>query len=95
MHIRVHFAGIAFTNFDSKHSHMFFTTTDTSGNIGKDYAKLISFIARIQHPGEGVDGQNDVDGLHSQAVAFARYTVARHLHDHFVVGLSAKTPGVE
>ena len=68
MHIRVHFAGIAFTNFDSKRSHIFFATTDTCGNIGKDYAKLISLVARIQHPGVGVDGKNDVDGLHSQAV---------------------------
>ncbi len=81
----------AFTNFDSKRSHIFFATTDTCGNIGKDYAKLISLVARIQHPGVGVDGKYDVDGLRSQAVAFARCTVARHLHDHFVVGLSAKT----
>jgi hypothetical protein len=40
-----------------------------------DYAKLISLVARIQHPGVGVDGKYDVDGLRSQAVAFARRTV--------------------
>ena len=65
----------AITNFDSKRSHIFFATTDTCGNIGKDYAKLISLVARIQHPGVGVDGKYDVDGLRSQAVAFARRTV--------------------
>ncbi len=39
------------------------------------HAKLISLVARIQHPGVGVDGKYDVDGLRSQAVAFARRTV--------------------
>jgi hypothetical protein len=63
------------TNFDSKRSHIFFATTGTCGDIGKDYAKLISLVARIQHPGVGVDGKYDVDGLRSQAVAFARRTV--------------------
>ena len=58
----------ALSAFDSKRSHIFFATTDTCGNIGKDYARLISLVARIQHPGVGVDGKNDVDGLHSQAV---------------------------
>ncbi len=46
------------SNFDSKRSHIFFATTDTCGNIGKDYAKLISLVARIQHPVVGVDGTN-------------------------------------
>lgn len=27
------------------------------GNIGRDYAKLINLVARIQHPGVGVDGK--------------------------------------
>jgi hypothetical protein len=42
--------------------------------IGKDYAKLISLVARIQQPGVGVEGKYNVDGLRSQAVAFARRT---------------------
>ncbi len=47
----------ASTNFDSKRSRIFFATTDTCGNIGGNYAKLISLVARIQHPGVGVDGK--------------------------------------
>ncbi len=38
-------------NAASRHTPTFFATTDTCGNISKDYAKLISLVARIQHPG--------------------------------------------
>jgi hypothetical protein len=51
----------------------------TCGNIGGDYAKLISLVARIQHPGVGVDGKYDVDRLRSQAVAVARTCVVLRL----------------
>ena len=49
---------------------------ETCGNISNDYSKLIKLVARVQHPGVGIDGKYDVDGLRSQAVAFARRTVA-------------------
>ena len=42
--------------------------------ISNDYNKLIKLVARIQHPGVGIEGKYDVDGLRS-AVAFARRTV--------------------
>lgn len=53
----------------------FIDTADTCGNISNDYNKLIKLVARIQHPGVGIEGKYDVDGLRSQAVAFARRTV--------------------
>ena len=61
-------------DIDKRH-HIFFATTDTCGNISNDYNKLIKLVARIQHPGVGIEGKYDVDGLRSQAVAFARRTV--------------------
>ena len=52
------------------------STTDTCGNICNDYNKLIKLVAHIQHPGVGVEGKYDADGLlRSQAVAFVRRTV--------------------
>ena len=45
------------------------------GNLSDDYTRLLRFVARIQYPGAGVEGSYDVDGLRSQAVAFARRTV--------------------
>ena len=66
----------AISNFAAKRHHIFFATTDTCGNISKDYDKLIKLVARVQHPGVGIEGKYDVDGLRSQAVAFARRTVA-------------------
>ena len=65
----------AISNFAAKRHHIFFATTDTCGNISNDYNKLIKLVARIQHPGVGIEGKYDVDGLRSQAVAFARRTV--------------------
>ena len=65
----------AISNFAAKHHHIFFATTDSCGNISKDYNKLIKLVARIQHPCVGIEGKYDVDGLRSQAVAFARRTV--------------------
>ncbi len=62
---------------------------DTCGNVNNDYNKLIKLVARVQHPGVGIEGKYDVDGLRSQAVAFARHhrgRLARQLHDHFRVG---------
>ena len=47
----------ASTYVDSKRSRIFFATTGTCGNIGGDYAKRISLVARIQHSGVGVDGK--------------------------------------
>ena len=38
-------------------------------------APPVKLVARIQHPGVGIEGKYDVDGLRSQAVAFARRTV--------------------
>jgi hypothetical protein len=66
----------AISNFAAKRHHIFFATTDTCGNISNDYNKLIKLVARVQHPGVGIEGKYDVDGLRSQAVAFARRTVA-------------------
>ena len=66
----------AISNFAAKRHHIFFATTDTCGNISNDYDKLIKLVARVQHPGVGIEGKYDVDGLRSQAVAFARRTVA-------------------
>lgn len=38
--------------------------------------EVIVLVARTQHPGVGIGGECDVDWLRSQAVAFARLTVA-------------------
>ena len=59
----------AISNFAAKRHHIFFATTDTCGNISNDYNKLIKLVARIQHPGVGIEGKYDVDGLRSQTVA--------------------------
>ena len=37
--------------------------------------RLSSASCSIQYPGAGIEGSYDVDGLRSQAVAFARHTV--------------------
>ena len=65
----------AISNFDDKRRHIFLATTDTCGNLSDDYTRLLRFVARIHYPGAGVKGDYDVDGLRSQAVAFARRTV--------------------
>ena len=65
----------AISNFDDKRRHIFLATTDTCGNLSDDYTRLLRFVARINYPGAGVNGDYDVDGLRSQAVAFARRTV--------------------
>ena len=66
----------AISNLADKRRHIFLATTDTcGGNLIDDYTRLLRFVARIQYPGAGVEGSYDVDGLRSQAVAFARRTV--------------------
>jgi hypothetical protein len=65
----------AISNLADKRRHIYLATTDTCGNLSDDYTRLLRFVARIQYPGAGVEGSYDVDGLRSQAVAFARRTV--------------------
>jgi len=66
----------AISNLDSVSGRIHFATVDTAGNLSDGYDKLIKMLCRMAHPGAGVDGRYDVDGLRSRAVAFARQTVA-------------------
>ena len=66
----------AISNLDDKAHRIHFATTDSCGNLSKSYDKLVKMVPRIQHPGVGIDGSYDVDGLRSMAVAFGRRTVA-------------------
>jgi hypothetical protein len=65
----------AITNLDAKRHHVYFAVTDSCGNLSKDYTKLLKMMTRMQHPGAGIDGRYDVDGLRSQAMALARRAV--------------------